>query len=122
MREQLPQALPQTRRVMGFFHSAATDVNNLWIDGLGHMACANDVAGDPDRARFYRNQMDALLIDRKIEGKDTRALPYTANREGGFEWVRHDRGFTSTAAWYLFAKNRFNPFTLTIDSNCSSTR
>ncbi|MBL0059202.1 MAG: hypothetical protein IPP35_08875 [Elusimicrobia bacterium] len=99
-------------RVMGFFHSAATDVNNLWIDGLGHMACANDVAGDVDRARFYSNQMDALIIDRKIENKDTRALPYTANKEGGFEWVRFDRGFVSTAAWYIFAKNHFNPFTL----------
>jgi hypothetical protein len=66
--------------------------------------------------------MDALLIDRDINGQATRALPYTTNGEGGLQWVRWDRGFTSTAAWYLFAKNRFNPFTLTIDSNCSSTR
>jgi hypothetical protein len=104
------------RPVMGFFHSPATDVQNIWVDGLGHMAVAYDLVGEGDRARFYSNQMDALLIDRPMEGGLTRALPYTANQEGGFGWVRLDRGFTSTAAWYLFAKNRFNPFTLKTSS------
>jgi hypothetical protein len=100
------------RPVMGFFHGAVSDVNNLWIDGLGQMSCAYVEAGDDARANFYSNQMDALFIDREMGGQKTRALPYTANAEGGFQWVRLDRGFTSTAAWYIFAKNRFNPFTL----------
>lgn len=100
------------RPVMGFFHSAVSDVDNLWTDGLGQMACAYIEVGNDDRANFYSNQMDALLIDRDINGQATRALPYTTNGEGGLQWVRWDRGFTSTAAWYIFAKNRFNPFTL----------
>ncbi|MBL8023424.1 MAG: hypothetical protein JNK54_03975 [Elusimicrobia bacterium] len=106
------------RRVMGFFHSARTDVQNIWADGVGQMACAYYVSGKEDRANFYSNQLDALLIDRKIKGQTTRAIPYAPNKEGGLDWVRQDRGFTSTAAWYIFAKNRFNPFTLqTIPKN-----
>lgn len=100
------------RPVTGFFHSAVSDANNIWVDGLGQMACAYYEGGEEERANFYSNQMDALLIDREVDGRLTRALPYSTNGEGGLQWVRGDRGFTSTAAWYLFAKNRFNPFTL----------
>lgn len=101
------------RLLWGFYHSPAVDIDNFWIDGIGHMACAYYSVGNHARGHFYSNQLDALLIDRTIEGAPVKALPYTVNAEGGFDWVRADRGFTSTAAWYIFAKNRFNPFTLT---------
>jgi hypothetical protein len=99
-------------RVMGLYHAADTEVDNIWLDGTGHMACAYLSIGDPLRGQFYANQLDAFLIDREIEGVRTRALPYTANRTGAYEWVHPDRGFVSVAAWYLFAKNRFNPLLL----------
>lgn len=100
------------RPVMGFYHSADSGTDNIWLDGTGHMACAYLTCGDPYRGHFYANQLDALLIDRVINGVKTRALPYTANQSGGYDWVRPDRGFISVSAWYLFAKNRFNPMTL----------
>lgn len=99
--------------IWGFFHSPAVDIDNIWVDGVGHMACAYYAVGNTERGHFYANQLDALLIPRDIEGRALRALPYAANTSGGFDWVKLDKGFTSAAAWYIFAKNRFNPLTLT---------
>ena len=97
---------------MGFFDHADITVTNIWLDGLGHAACAYHAYGDKKRGNFYANQLDALLLDRDINGVRCRAFPYVANKTGGYEWVRFDRGFVSVAAWYLFAKNGFNPMTL----------
>ena len=100
------------RPVIGVYHSANTDVNNIWLDGVGHMACAYFAAGNRERGNFYANQLDALLIDCDIHGVHTRGLPYVLSREGGFDWVDVKKGFISVDAWYIFAKNRFNPMTL----------
>lgn len=100
------------KTVSGFFHCADSAVNNIWLDGTGHIACAYLLYGDKQRGYFYANQLDNFLIDRKINGHLTRALPYTANKTGGYDWSEADCGFTSAAAWYIFAKNGFNPMTL----------
>jgi len=100
------------KKVMGFYHGPDGDIKNIWIDGLGHMACAYFAAGNEERGNFYANQMDAFLIDRNINGVHVRALPYTVNKDGGYDWVDVNKGATSAAAWYIFAKNHFNPFTL----------
>ncbi len=97
--------------VMGFFHGPE-DVDNIWLDSLGHMACAYFTVGNFERGNFYANQYDAFKIDRMIDGNLTRAFPYTANRMGGYEWVDPARPHISVACWYIFAKNRFNPFHL----------
>jgi hypothetical protein len=99
------------RPVSGFFN-VPTAVENLWLDGTGHMACAHYALGDTARGHFYANQMDPFLMDRTLGAHRVRALPYTADRDGGYEWVDTGKGFTSTACWYLFAKNRFNPLRL----------
>lgn len=98
--------------VAGLFSSANIEVDNIWLDGTGHIACAFMHSGNPERGYFYANQLDAFLMDREIGGVACRALPYTANRQGGYDWVRPDRGFVSVGAWYIFAKNGFNPMTL----------
>ncbi len=100
------------RQAMGFYHTADIQIENIWLDGTGHIACAYLAYGDPYRGNFYANQLDVFLIDRVINGVKTRALPYTANQSGGYGWVYLDRGFVSVSAWYLFAKNKFNPMTL----------
>ena len=104
--------LPNDRQVMGFFDHADITITNIWLDGLGHAACAYHACGDTKRGNFYANQLDAFVIDRDIDGVRCRAFPYTANKTGGYEWVVFDRGFVSVAAWYIFAKNDFNPMTL----------
>jgi hypothetical protein len=100
------------RKVTGFYSQADPKIENIWLDGTGHIACAYLLYGDPLRGNFYSNQLDALLFDRELGGVRTRALPYTANGTGGYEWVKTDRGFISVCAWYIFAKNRFNPLRL----------
>ncbi len=96
-------------KIMGFFHGPDTEVENIWVDGTLQMACAFIAMDDPERGYFYANQMDPLLFDRIISGKLTRALPYTLNKTGGYDWVDTSKGFVSCGAWYIFAKNRFNP-------------
>ncbi|MDD5645264.1 MAG: hypothetical protein PHO00_07470 [bacterium] len=99
-------------KITGFYHSADMEIDNIWLDGTGHIACAFISCGDKHRGYFYANELDKFLINRKINGAALKAFPYTANKSGSFEWVRQDRGFVSVAAWYIFAKNGLNPLTL----------
>jgi hypothetical protein len=96
--------------VTGFFHGADRMQQNIWTDGLGHIACAHLSCGSANKGYFYANQLDSLIIERRINGILTHAIPYTANRSGGYDWVDTSKGFTSCAAWYILAKNRVNPF------------
>lgn len=98
--------------VVGFYDHPNPAVHNIWVDGVGHMACAYYAAGDETRGHFYANQLDRMLIPREIAGCAVRALPYTLSRSGSYEWVNLEKGFSSCAAWYIFAKHRFNPMTL----------
>ncbi len=97
--------------VTGPYGNADGAITNIWMDGLGHIACAYEAAGNHERGNFYANQFDPLLMDSALAGKQTRTLPYTANRQGGFDFDQSG-GYISVAAWYLFAKNGFNPMTL----------
>jgi len=100
------------QKVMGPFGAANPSVNNIWLDGLGHIACAYLTAGNKERGNFYANQFDPFLLDSTLGGRKTKTLPYTANEQGGFNFDQR-KGYISVAAWYLFAKNRFNPMRLT---------
>ncbi|MDA3891490.1 MAG: hypothetical protein PF517_07465 [Salinivirgaceae bacterium] len=97
---------------MGFYHGPDININNVWLDGTGHIACAYITCGDKYRGYFYANQMDNFITERNINNKITHSIPYTYNKTGGYEWVNPDKGFISVAAWYIFAKNKFNPFVL----------
>jgi len=98
------------RDVSGFYDSADSQVNNVWLDGIGHMACAYLLYGDRQRGFFYANQFDAFIFEKEIGGQLVHALPYAANREGNYHWIDPEAGFVSAGAWYIFAKNAFNPF------------
>lgn len=100
------------KHAVGFFSRDDHAVNNVWLDGTGHMACAFYFAGFPDLGNFYSAQLDTLLISKNISGINSNALPYTTNKTGGYDWVDVTKGFSSACAWYIFAKHRFNPFTL----------
>ncbi|MEI6172497.1 MAG: hypothetical protein WCR01_02010 [Bacteroidota bacterium] len=97
-------------KVMGFYHGPDLSVNNFWNDGTGHIACAYEAFGDKQRGYFYANQLDHLIINRIINTNNTHAIPYTLNKTGGYEWVDQNKGFVSCMAWYIFAKNGFNPY------------
>ena len=99
------------RQVTGPYHSADMTVDNIWLDGLGHIACAYAACGNVERARFYANQFDPILMESTLGGKSTLTLPYTLNEQGGFNFDQ-SKGIISVAAWYIFAKNEFNPMRL----------
>jgi hypothetical protein len=99
------------KQAMGFYNCCDIDANNIWLDGTGHIACAYIAYGDKTRGYFYADQLDSFLINQTINGVKVRSLPYTANKTSGYEWVRPDSGFISVCAWYIMAKNRFNPMT-----------
>lgn len=100
------------RPVIGMFSSCNAKVKNIWTEGAAHMSCAYAASRNLPRSNFYANQLDAAIIEQHIGGKLTHSLPYALNGEGGYEWVKQDEGFVSTAAWYIFAKHRFNPLRL----------
>ena len=100
------------RTIVGPYSGPNAEANNVWLEGAAHLACAYAAAGNLPRANFYANQLDAALIDQRIAGQSTRTLPYTLNATGDYAWVNPDEGFTSTAAWYILAKHRFNPLRL----------
>lgn len=101
------------KTVTGFFSGSSNGINNIWIDGTGHMACAFMAVGQKYVGYYYANQLDNFLIERIYDDKLTKSLPYTANKEGGYDWVNTEKGFTSCAVWYIFSKNEFNPLLLT---------
>lgn len=96
--------------VMGFYTGPDISINNFWNDGTGHLACAYLAYGDTARGVFYANQLDYLIINRIFNNDTTHTIPYTLNKTGGFDWVDQTKGFVSSASWYIFAKNRYNPF------------
>jgi hypothetical protein len=100
------------KKISGVYHGADSEVQNIWLDGVGHMACAYFAAGNFKRGNFYANQLDKLLLEYEINGKPIRALPFVANNSGVYDWVDTRKGFISVGAWYVFAKHRFNPMTL----------
>ncbi|MCS7151200.1 MAG: hypothetical protein NZ928_02290 [Endomicrobia bacterium] len=103
------------KTVTGFF-SGPTNVDNIWIDGLGHIACAYYSVANTEKGDFYVREMEKLIIEKELNGVKVKTLPYTANTSGGYEWVDVNKGFTSAVCWYIFAKHKFNPFTLEIHS------
>lgn len=96
--------------VMGLYSNPDLSVDNFWNDGTGHMSCVCQAFGDVTRGYFYANQMDHLIITRIFGSDTTHTIPYTVNRTGGYDWVDTTKGFTSSAAWYILAKNGYNPF------------
>ena len=95
--------------IIGFYHGPDNTIENIWLDGVGQMACTFIAYGDKYRGYFYANQLDKMIFEKQVNGKTVRAIPYTVNKTGGYEWVNPSSGFLSTIAWYIFAKNEFNP-------------
>lgn len=104
----------QGRTLVGFYSAPAPGVDNIWLEGAAHMSCAYAATGNAARASFYANQLDAAIIEQRLGGKLTHSISYTANQSGDYGWVNPSEGFTSAAAWYVLAKNGFNPLRLKI--------
>jgi hypothetical protein len=94
---------------MGFYSNADISINNFWNDGTAHMACAYMAYGDKNRGYFYANQLDKLIKEKNLGEDIVHYIPYTLNTSGNYGWVDINKGFSSAVAWYIMAKNEFNP-------------
>jgi len=99
------------KEVTGFTSSKTDDVN-IWGDGLGHVACAHYAVGNVQKGDFYLGELEKLAVPLLVDGQQTLGIPYCATKSKGYEWVNPNEGFVSCAAWYIFAKHRFNPMKL----------
>lgn len=97
------------KRIVGFYSGPAAGVNNIWVDGTAHIACALYKYGDKQKSIFYLNRLSDMLITNIMNGVSTKTLPYATNTSGDYGWVNPAKGFVSCAAWYIIAKNKFNP-------------
>jgi len=97
------------KKVTGLYSGPDAAINNIWIDGTGHIVCAFNKYGDKQKNIFYSNRLSDMLITNIINGVNTKTLPYSTNSSGDYGWVDPAKGFVSSAAWYIIAKNKFNP-------------
>jgi hypothetical protein len=105
--------------VYGFYTYPDISVNNIWTEGIGHMACSQYYSGNEERGNFYSNQFDPLLLEYNIYGKSIKTLPYAINRSGEFTNLDTTKGNVSSASWYIFAKNKLNPLQISIPDKVS---
>lgn len=96
----------------GFYPYPNGAATNVWTEGVGQMACAQWNFGDRYRGYFYANQFDPLVLHYTLFGKSIATLPYVANRSGEYSWIDTTIGAVSSSAWYVFAKNGFNPMSI----------
>lgn len=91
-----------------------TDKDVVWLEGTCQMALAFGVAGMNEEKNFYLTEIEKTLIKSKNH-LNSSGFSYASNHGttyGGNElWsVAANKIAISSGAWYLFAKQNFNPF------------
>ncbi|MDD5644589.1 MAG: hypothetical protein PHO00_03985 [bacterium] len=90
------------------------DKDAVWLEGTGQMVIAFDRAGRHKERDKYLDEIEKALTPSAFH-KYAEALPYATN-EGTpayGSWMMQDRPLcVSSTAWYIFAKERFNPFSM----------
>jgi len=87
----------------------ATYTDAVWLEGTSQMADAYWSVKDQTNATYFINQIEKAILPTSAS---TEGLAYATNRGTGYNGVPMDSldPAVSSMAWYLFAKNRFNPF------------
>jgi hypothetical protein len=94
------------KKVDGIYSYPLLCVDNIFIEGVAHLACSYYMSGNIPRANYYSNLLDQFILPKDA----IKYLPYVANNSNSdFSWVNINKGMASTAAWYIFAKSKFNP-------------
>ncbi len=92
------------------------DKDVVWLEGTAQMALAFEVAGlTQDSENILLNMQETFIKSAMTENAS--GLPYTTNFGTDFGatylWDHSDIApAISSSAWYLFVKNKFNPFGL----------
>jgi hypothetical protein len=86
--------------------------NNIWTEGTGQMAVSLYKAGYKGRGDFYVGQLEKLLFQPyPINFPSIQALAFLALPDPACHpWADPTKGHVAGVSWYIFAKERFNPF------------
>ncbi|MFH1369360.1 MAG: hypothetical protein ABII64_09570 [Elusimicrobiota bacterium] len=89
------------------------DLDSVWFEGMGQMVVAFQLVGREKDAEYFMQELKKCLTDSKVF-PGTKGLPYASNPGtppyGG--WMMFsDKLCVSSGVWYLFAIERFNPYT-----------
>ncbi len=97
-----------------YIQSPYPDKDAIWFEGTAQMVLAFYLAGQSKEGDYFLSQLDkAVTKSNRYDG--AYALPYASN-EGTpaySSWIMKPKPLcVAGSAWYLFAKERFNPFTM----------
>ena len=90
------------------------DQDTVWLEGTGQMALAFALAGMQNQKQLYLSEIEKALIE-STNYPDGAGFPYATNPGTVYGadslWATADTSIAiSSGAWYLFAKNNYNPF------------
>jgi len=93
----------------GVVGNPSTYKDAVWLEGTAQMVAAYWSVKDRTNANYFINQIEKAVIPMSTS---TEGLAYGTNAGTGFGGTPMDsiHPAVSPMAWYLFAKNRFNPF------------
>jgi len=94
---------------LGGAGAPATYKDAVWLEGTAQMVSAYWFAKDRANANYFLNQIEKAITSTSMS---TQGLAYATNGGTGFDGFAMDslHPAISSMGWYLFAKNRFNPF------------
>ena len=101
------------------------DKDVVWLEGTGQMALAFDLANNIKERDYYLAEMEKSLIQSSLHTR-TAGFPYASNKGTTYGdallWDgASDKIAVSGGAWYLFAKEGFNPFAVGRNKNIPSS-
>lgn len=85
------------------------DKDSVWIEGTGQMAVAYHVADDAANWGHFTDEIEKAIAPM---GANAQGIAYATNQGTGYGgWMMDStHECISSAVWYLFAKEKFNPF------------
>ncbi len=103
--------------VTGFLHIPASEYfaqcqmsDSIWAEGTGEMAVAFYKAGYKEQGDFYVGELKKLLFE-PADFPGTQTISFLALPDPVcYAWVDTSKGHVAAVAWYIFAKERFDPF------------
>lgn len=83
------------------------DKDAVWIEGTAQMSMAFYATGNSALGDFYANELDKAIVN---VSPTTQGLPYATNAGTAYGFTMDpNNSSASSAAWYLFMKQKFNP-------------
>ncbi|MCH9662134.1 MAG: hypothetical protein K0U66_00570 [Gammaproteobacteria bacterium] len=106
-------------QITGYCFDVDKDV--VWLEGTGQMALAFGIAGMENEKSIYLAEMEKATISSTLYSNAS-GFPYASNPGTiygtGILWNGANTDISiSGGAWYLFAKQDFNPFAIGRDKN-----